>query len=118
MSIDDGGVVLDQVGVSKVSCTLIILAPNQHVLSIQEFGHSCDDESFEALIKASANIIENCKKDLEESLPIAHPPVLQVPNVLNQQDCPHLMIIFETRGSDFVEPGHMQVGKRKTDCKM
>jgi len=118
MLIDDGGVVLDQVGVSNGSCTLIILVPNQHILSIQEFGHSCDDESVEALMNASANMIENCKKDLEESLPIAHPQVLQVPNVLIQQDCPHLMIIFETRGSDFVEPGHMQAGKRKTECKM
>ena len=116
--IDEGGVVLDQLGVSIGSCTLIILEPNQHILSIQEFGHSCDDERVEALINASANMIENCKKDLEESLPSAHPPVLLVPNVLNQQDCLHLINIFETRGSDFVEPGHMQLGKRKTDCKM
>ena len=28
------------------------------------------------------------------------------------------MNIFKTRGSDFVEPGHMQLGNRKTDCKM
>jgi len=84
MSIDDGGVVLDQVGVSNGSCTLIILVPNKHILSIQEFGHSCDDESVEALINASANMIVNCKIDLEESLPSAHPPVLPVPNVLNQ----------------------------------
>ena len=102
--IDDGGVVSGQVGISNGSCTLIILEPNQHILSIQEFGHSCDDESVEALINASANMIENGKIDLEESLPSAHPPVLLVPNVLNQQDCLHLMNIFETRGSDFVEP--------------
>lgn len=116
--IDDGGMVLNEVGVSNGSSTLIILELNQHILSIQEFGCSCDDESVEALINASANIIENCKLDLEESLPSAHPPVRLVPKVLNQQDVLHLINIFEKRGSDFVEPGHMQLENRKTDCKM
>ena len=116
--IDDAEVVLDQVGISNGSCILIILEPNQHILSIQEFGHSCDDECVEALINASANMIENCKIYLEESLPRAHPPALLVPDVLKQKDCLHLMNIFETRGSDFVEPEHMQLGKRKMDCKM
>ena len=116
--IDDGGLVLDQLRVPKSGCALIILEPNQHILSIQEFEQADDDEHVEALIKASVNMIENYKNDLEETLPSAHPPVLLVPNVLNQQDCLHLMNIFETRGSDFVEPGHMQLGNRQTDCKM
>ena len=116
--IDDGGVVLDQVEVSTGSCTLIILEPNQLVLSIQKFEQSCDDANVEAAIKASVDMIENCKNELEGSLPRAHPPVLLVPNVLNQKDCFNLINIFETRGSDFVEPGHMQLGNRKTDCKM
>ena len=115
---DDGGVVLDQMGVSIGSCTLIILEPNQHVLSIKKFEQSCDDAHVEVMINASVDMIENCKNELEGSIPSAHPPVLLVLNVLNQQDCFHLMNIFETRGSDFVEPGHMQLGKRKTDCKM
>ncbi|MEE3007464.1 MAG: 2OG-Fe(II) oxygenase [Pseudomonadota bacterium] len=116
--IDDRGLVLDQVGVSKSSCTLVILEPNQHILSIQEIEQSSDDEFVEALINASVNMIENYKNDLEENSPTAHPPVLFVPNVLNQQDCRHLINIFETRGRDFVEPGHMQLGDRQTDCKM
>ena len=116
--IDGGGSVLDQVGASKSSCTLITLEPNQHILNIQGFEQSCNDEHVEALINALVNMIENYKNDLEETLPSAHPPVLLLPNVFNQQDCLHLMNIFETRGRDFVEPGHMQLGNRKTDCKM
>ena len=74
--IDEGGLVLEQVGVSKNSCTLIILEPNQHILSIQEFEQSCNAEHVEALINALVNMIENYKNDMEETLPSAHPPVL------------------------------------------
>lgn len=50
--------------------------------------------------------------------PAIHPPVLAVPNVFSAADCAHLVSIFHTRGNEFVEPGHLALGNRTTDCKM
>ena len=115
---DDGEIALKQVEASPDNCALLTLEPNQHIFDIQNIDGSNNGEQIEQKIEVLFNKICNRAKENEDSAPSTHPPVLLVPNVFSQSDCLHLMNIFKTRGSDFVEPGHMQLGNRKTDCKM
>jgi hypothetical protein len=92
--------------------SIVVVGPNLHVIDIIEEAKSPD------AIDHAINEIEKRSRSQESSLPGIHPPVLAVPDVFSPADNAHLMSIFHTRGQEYVEPGHLALGDRTTDCKM
>ena len=91
---------------------IVVVGPNLHVISIVGEAKSPD------AIDQAITEIEKRFQAQESSLPGIHPPVLAVPDVFSSADNAYLMSIFQTRGQDYVEPGHLALGDRTTDCKM
>jgi peroxiredoxin len=90
--------------------TTVVLRPNHHVLAIIK-GPS-ESQACDALA-----LVEQIAAERRPVLMAHHPPVLLIPDVLSQEDCQHLITVFETRGNVFMDlgPGIDYTG---TDYKM
>jgi peroxiredoxin len=90
--------------------TTALLRPNHHVLAI--IKGASKTQASEALA-----LVQQITADRRPVLMEPHAPVLTIPDVLSQQDCRHLITVFETRGKVFLDlgPGLDYMG---TDYKM
>ena len=116
--IDCERVVHSQLGRSQDTSLLVTVAANQHILSILTLSETEKKDDVKVIIDSLLDSIQQQSERRATFEPGIHPPVLTVPDVLSQSDCCHLIEIFRTRGNEFVQPGHMMLGDRKTDCKM
>jgi peroxiredoxin len=90
--------------------TTVLLRPNHHVLAI--IKAASETQAPEALA-----LVRQITAERRPLLMAPHAPVLIIPDVLSQEDCRHLIIVFETRGKVFLDlgPGIDYIG---TDYKM
>ncbi len=92
--------------------SVLIVGPNQHLLA--RFGPE-DGDPADACLARIRPVADGRRAD---GVPAMHPPVLIVPDVMNEADCQRLINIYALQGQEFVEPGHNQLEGRTTDCKM
>ena len=127
--IDHAGEVFRLTGVNGDNPGLLAVGPNLHVVDIarvakpQGAGAGAEDGGGAEggagdIVDDMLSLLERRAQNREAYLPAIHPPVLAIPDVFSPADCAHLMSIFHTRGQEFVEPGHLALGDRTTDCKM
>ena len=105
---DPGGVIAK--GFRTAVPATVLVRPNQHVLAI--LGPQAADHAAIAL--------DLLRPLAEAQRPVAgpaHPPVLQVLDVLSAKDCQQLISTFLFQGNEFVEPGH-NVREPPHDYKM
>jgi predicted 2-oxoglutarate/Fe(II)-dependent dioxygenase YbiX len=121
--VDHAGEVFRLTGIDGDDPGLLAVGPNLHVIDI--VGGAKPWRARAGAEDRGANIVDDIVSLLERQaqnraafLPAIHPPVLAIPDVFSPADCAHLISIFRTRGQEFVEPGHLALGKRTTDCKM
>jgi predicted 2-oxoglutarate/Fe(II)-dependent dioxygenase YbiX len=121
--IDLAGEVFRLTGVDGDDPGLLAVGPNRHVIDI--VGGAKPRRARTGAEDGGADIVDDILSLLERRaqhraayLPAIHPPVLTIPDVFSPADCAHLISIFHTRGQEFVEPGHLALGNRTTDCKM
>jgi peroxiredoxin len=106
----EGGVFRD-FGVDRQRLpTTVVLRPNHHVLAM--IKGASERQAPEALA-----LVQQITAERRPALMAPHPPVLTIPDVLSQEDCRHLITVFETRGNTFLDlgPGIDYTG---TDYKM
>jgi predicted 2-oxoglutarate/Fe(II)-dependent dioxygenase YbiX len=112
--IDHAGEVFRLTGIDGDDPGLLAVGPNLHVIDI--IGGP-EDRGVD-IVDSIINLLECRAQNQAGYLPAIHPPVLAIPDVFSPADCAYLISIFHTRGQEFVEPGHLALGKRTTDCKM
>jgi peroxiredoxin len=111
MLLDRDGATFREFGVDRQRlATTVVLRPNHHVLAIIKGpgnSHACD----------ALAVVEQIAAERRPTLMTSHPPVLIIPDVLNREDCRHLITVYETRGKTFMKlgPGVDYTG---TDYKM
>ena len=110
--VDQTGGVFRLAGVEGDEVALLVIGANLHVIDIVAAA------SAPVTIDRILGELERRARGLGLNTPPLHPPVLAVPDVFSPADNAHLMSIFNTRGQEFVEPGHLALGNRTTDCKM
>jgi hypothetical protein len=110
--VDHTGDVFHLAGAEGDDVVLLVIGPNLHVIDIIRAARPP-----ESIAKVLDELDRRASGQGLNS-PAPHPPVLAVPDVFSPADSAHLMSIFNTRGQEFVEPGHLALGNRTTDCKM
>ncbi len=83
---------------TRDSSTTVVLRPNQHVLVILKSTPSLQ-------VTEALEELERLAPERRTVLMAYHPPVLLVPDVLSQDECRHLITVYETRGRQFMPPG-------------
>jgi peroxiredoxin len=90
--------------------TTFVVRPNNHVYAVLK-GAGAEQAS------TALAAVETMAANARAINPVPHPPILIVPDVLSQEDCRRLIQVYETRGKQFLEPGHGD-DKMTTDYKM
>lgn len=114
--VDHDGALYSLAGLDGGGVGLLTIGPNQHVIDLAGPVGGATDAA--AAVATALDYLECRAARRETGAPGIHPPILSVPDVFSPADCAHLMSIFHTRGQDYVEPGHLALGQRTTDCKM
>jgi hypothetical protein len=110
--VDPGGEVFRLVGAENGPPAILVVGANLHVIDIARVARPSTD------VERILDKLENRVAGNGFGTPAIHPPVLAVPDVFSPADNAYLMSIFHTRGQEYVEPGHLALGDRTTDCKM
>jgi hypothetical protein len=90
--------------------TTFVIRPNNHVYAILK-GAGAEQAA------AARAAVESMTGEARATDPAPHPPILIVPDVLSREDCRRLVQVYETRGKQFLEPGHGD-DQMTTDYKM
>jgi len=79
--------------------TVVVLAPNRHVIAIVDGGD-------EAAAKAVGGIAAVAARRRPATVMTPHPPVLIVPDVFSRADCQRLITVFALQGHVWLQPQH------------